>query len=115
MKANREQPPNGSSYLLVLTTHPDREGALALARQLLEQRLAACINILPAMRSVYVWEGRLESGEEHQLFIKTRAERYPALERAIAAHHPYEVPEILALPITRGLGAYLRWLDETTS
>ena len=101
--------------LLVLTTWPDAEGARALAHTLLHRRLAACINILPQMASIYTWDGRETSGEEHQLFIKTTSARFDAVREAVTAAHPYEVAELIAVPIVRGLPAYLQWIDESTS
>lgn len=100
--------------LLVLTTYPDESGARELARTLVRERLAACVNLLPRMRSIYIWEGEEEEGEEHLLLIKTQARRYSALEAAIRARHPYELPEIIAIPITEGLAPYLNWIDEIT-
>jgi len=95
--------------LLVLTNLPDRETAERLAGVLVEQRLAACVNILAPCGSVYRWQGAVQREEEHPVLIKTTAERYPALEAAIRAAHPYELPEIIAVPIERGLPAYLAW------
>ena len=97
--------------LLVLTNLPDRETAERLAGVLVEQRLAACVNILAPCGSVYRWQGAVQREEEHPVLIKTKAERYPALEAAIRAAHPYELPEIIAVPIERGLPAYLAWVD----
>jgi periplasmic divalent cation tolerance protein len=102
------------STLLVLTNLPDRAVADRLADLLIEQRLAACVNILSPCRSVYRWQGAVQHGEEHPVLIKTTAERYPALETAIRAVHPYELPEIIAVPIERGLPAYLAWVDAET-
>lgn len=104
-----------SEPLLVLTTWPDAQGARQLAQTLLERRLAACINILPAMASLYTWQGRVTAGEEHQLFIKTTAARYDALQQAITERHPYAVAELIAVPIVQGLPAYLQWIDESTA
>jgi len=98
------------STLLVLTNLPDRAAAERLADSLIEQRVAACINILAPCRSVYRWKGAVQHDEEHPMLIKTTAQRYPALERAIRAGHPYELPEIIAVPIERGLAAYLDWV-----
>jgi periplasmic divalent cation tolerance protein len=100
--------------LLVLTNLPDRAAAERLAGQLIEGRLAACINILAPCRSVYRWKGAVQNDEEHPMLIKTTAERYPALEAAIRAGHPYELPEIVAVPIVRGLPAYLQWVGSET-
>lgn len=103
------------SALLVLTNLPDRAAAEALAAQLVERRVAACVNIMPPCRSVYRWRGAVQHDEEHPLLIKTTLERYAALEQAIRAGHPYELPEIVAVPIERGLPEYLRWLAEETA
>lgn len=100
--------------LLVITNCPDQACAETLATALVELRLAACVNILAPCRSVYRWQGAVESAAEVPLLIKTSGERYAALEAEIRARHPYELPEIVALPIDRGLPAYLRWLADET-
>jgi periplasmic divalent cation tolerance protein len=100
--------------LLVFTNLPDRASAERLADLLLEQRLAACVNILAPCRSVYRWKDALQHDEEHPMLIKTSAERYPALEQALRQGHPYELPEIIAVPIERGLPAYLDWVAAET-
>ncbi len=100
--------------LLVITNCPDQACAETLATALVELRLAACVNILAPCRSLYRWQGTVESAAEVPLLIKTSGERYAALEAEIRARHPYELPEIVALPIDRGLPAYLRWLDDET-
>jgi periplasmic divalent cation tolerance protein len=100
--------------LLVLTNLPDRDAAERLAGALVEQRVAACVNILAPCKSVYRWKGAVQREEEHPVLIKTTAERYPALEAALRAAHPYELPEIIAVPIERGLPAYLAWVDAET-
>ena len=101
--------------LLVLTNLPERAVAERLAGMLVEKRLAACVNILAPCRSVYRWKGAMQHDEEHPMLIKTTVERYPALEQAVRAAHPYELPEIIALPIERGLTAYLQWLAGETA
>ena len=101
--------------LLVLTNLPDRAAAEVLADALIEKRVAACVNILAPCRSVYRWQEKLQHDEEHPLLIKTTEERYAALEAAIRAGHPYELPEIIALPIERGLPAYLNWVAAETA
>ncbi|MBS3935048.1 MAG: divalent-cation tolerance protein CutA [Sulfuritalea sp.] len=102
--------------LLVITNLPDQDSARALAGVLVEARLAACVNILAPCRSVYRWQGKTEHAEEVPLLIKTTAARYAALEAAIRARHPYELPEIVAVPIDRGLPDYLAWvIAETTA
>jgi periplasmic divalent cation tolerance protein len=102
------------SVLLVLTNLPDRPSAENLARALVEKNLAACVNVLSPCRSVYRWKGVLHQEEEHPVLIKTTPEAYAALEAAIRAAHPYELPEIIAVPIERGLPAYLDWVAEET-
>ena len=102
------------SALLVLTNLPDRAAAEKLADALIEQRVAACVNILSPCRSVYRWQGAVQHDEEHPVMIKTTAERYAALEAAIRAVHPYELPEIVAVPVERGLPAYLDWVAAET-
>ena len=100
--------------LLVLTNLPDRAAAERLADALIGARLAACINILAPCRSVYRWKDAVQRDEEHPVLIKTTEARYAALERAIRANHPYELPEVIAVPIERGLPAYLEWLAAET-
>jgi periplasmic divalent cation tolerance protein len=100
--------------LVVLTNLPSREAGLALARALVERRLAACVNVLAECTSVYRWEGEIETASETPLLIKVPASRYDALEHAIRELHPYELPEIVALPVSAGLPAYLDWVREQT-
>lgn len=100
--------------LLVLTNCPDEETANAIALAVVEAGLAACVNILPRAQSIYRWQGKVESATEIPLLIKSTAALYPALQAAIAQRHPYDVPEIIALPITRGLPAYLNWVAAET-
>jgi len=102
--------------LLVLCTAPATgDVAAELARGLVESRLAACVNLMGPLRSFYRWQGQLQSESELQLVIKTRRPRYPELERWLTEHHPYEVPEILAVEIAAGAPAYLGWLAEQTA
>ena len=101
--------------LLVLTNLPDRASAERLAGLLVERRLAACVNILAPCRSVYRWKGAVQHDEEHPMLIKTTAERYGALEQALREGHPYELPEIIAVPIEGGLPAYLDWVTAETT
>lgn len=100
--------------LVVLTNCPDVASADRIARALIEQQLAACVNRLGPVASVYRWQGRTEHVLEVPLLIKTTRERYPAVEAAIRADHPHQVPEIIALPIVAGFAPYLRWLGEQT-
>lgn len=106
-------PHNGP--LLVLTTWPEANGARELARELLRRRLAACINVLPPMTSFYVWDDQMESGEEHQLLIKTTTARFQAVRDAITQAHPYALAELIAIPIVQGLPDYLQWIEDSTS
>jgi periplasmic divalent cation tolerance protein len=99
--------------VLVLVTYPVDHDPLPVARTLVEEHLVACINVLPAMQSVYRWEGKVEEAHEHQLVMKTTSERVEALEARLASLHPYHVPEILVLRIADGADAYLNWLRES--
>ena len=100
--------------LLVFTSLPDRESAEKLALFLVGERLAACVNILAPCASVYRWNGATQQDEEHPLLIKTAEDRYPELEAAIRANHPYELPEIVAVPLAYGLPTYLHWVESET-
>ena len=100
--------------ILVLTSLPDREAALALARTLLTGRLAACVNIGSPVESMYHWRGEIETAQEVPLTIKTLVGLYQHVEAAIVAAHPYELPEIVAVPVTHGLPAYLDWIGAET-
>lgn len=101
--------------LLVLTNLPDTDSAQALASRLVEARLAACVNVLAPATSVYRWGGAIETATETPLLIKTPASRYAALEAAIRAHHPYELPELIAVPVSHGLPGYLDWVRHETA
>lgn len=99
--------------VIVLTTLAADVDAAAFARALVAERLAACVNILPMMTSVYRWEGRVEEAREQQLVIKTAAGRVAALAARLRELHPYEVPEFLVLRVSEGSDAYLRWLRDS--
>jgi periplasmic divalent cation tolerance protein len=101
--------------LLIVTNLPDTESAQSLAKHLIEQRLAACVNILAPCRSVYRWAGAVEMANEIPVLIKSTSATYAALEAAIRARHPYELPEIIAVPVARGLPAYLDWVATETA
>lgn len=98
--------------LVVLCTCPDATTARRLADSLIRERLAACANILPGLMSVYEWEGKMEADSEALLLIKTTPEAYAGLEAALAREHPYELPEIIAVPVDRGLEGYLQWVRQ---
>jgi periplasmic divalent cation tolerance protein len=100
--------------ILVLTHMPDRDRALQLARSLVAARLAACVNIGAAVESMYHWQGKIETGHEVPLAIKTRSALWRPLQAAILARHPYELPEIIVVPIVDGLDRYLHWIAEET-
>jgi periplasmic divalent cation tolerance protein len=99
-----------AEFILVFSTCPDREVAERLAFALVERRLAACVSILPGLHSVYRWQGATECSDEQLLLIKSRGSSYRELERALKELHPYELPEIVAVPISDGLPAYLAWI-----
>jgi periplasmic divalent cation tolerance protein len=101
--------------VIVLTTLAADADAASLARTLVEERLAACVNVLPAMTSVYRWKGAIEQDREQQLVIKTTGDRIAALEARIRELHAYDVPEFLVLPASGGSAAYLQWIAESTS
>jgi periplasmic divalent cation tolerance protein len=101
--------------IVVLSTAGSQEEAHRLAMHLVEKRVAACVNILPAVQSIYRWKGAVEDAQEWLLIIKTRRQLLPGLQRELRTVHSYEVPEMIALPIVEGLEAYLNWIDEETA
>ena len=101
--------------IVVLCTVPDEATAERLAKGLVEERLAACVNAIPGVKSFYRWQGKVETDTETQLLIKTRSERFDELAAWISANHPYEVPELVAIPADRVSDAYLAWAVEQTS
>ena len=104
-----------AQVLVVMTNAPDAAVAEKIARALIEARVAACVNIMSPCASVYRWQGAIEKAEEVPVFIKTTVDRYPEVEALVRKLHPYELPEILAVPAGRGLHDYLAWvLAETT-
>ena len=104
-----------AEVLLVLTNCPDGETAERIATALVENRLAACVNVLPEVESTYRWQGGVEQAIEVPLLVKCTRERYPAVEESIRQMHPYTVPEIIAVPVVAGFAPYLRWVDEETT
>ncbi len=99
---------------VVLCNVPDRETGRAIARLLLAKRLAACVNLLPNVQSIYRWQGVIEEAQEVTMMIKTVPSRYQEVEQAIRTLHPYELPEIVCLPTSAGLPAYVDWVNEET-
>ena len=97
--------------LLVITNCPDEEVANRIALALVEEQLAACVNLLPRVQSIYRWQGAVESASEIPLLCKSTVAAYPALQARIAELHPYEVPEIIATPVVDGVAAYLDWME----
>jgi periplasmic divalent cation tolerance protein len=100
--------------MLVLTTLPNADAAGELAKSLVEEKLAACANIFPAVRSVYKWQGKIQDENEVLVLLKTRQEHFERLKSRILELHPYEVPEVLAIPVEQGYQAYLEWLARET-
>jgi periplasmic divalent cation tolerance protein len=103
------------TYVVILCTAPDAEVGAELGRGLVDEQLAACVNIVPGVRSIYRWQGATKDDSEVQLLIKTRRGRFEAVAQWLGAHHPYTEPEIIALPILVGTASYLGWLHEQTS
>jgi periplasmic divalent cation tolerance protein len=103
-----------SERVVVLSTVARAEDAERIGRALVERGLAACVNVVPGLVSIYRWQGQVEREEERLLVIKTRAERFEDLREALVALHPYELPEVLALPIAAGHAPYLAWLDDNS-
>jgi len=104
-----------SERVIVLSSVGTAEDAARIARALVERRLAACVNVLPGVRSFYRWNGAVEEDEERLLVIKTRRDRFEALRAALVALHPYELPEAIVLPIEAGHPPYLAWIDESVT
>ena len=104
--------PRQDSFQIVLCTCPDQDSAKKIADNLVDQGLAACVNILPGILSVYRWQGKRDESQEHLLIIKTITDVQDRLEKAITKLHPYELPEIIAVPIQGGSAGYLDWISE---
>jgi periplasmic divalent cation tolerance protein len=100
------------AVIAVLTNLPDSEAAFNLARELVQLRLAACVNVLAPASSFYIWEGKAEQATEVPVLIKTVQSRYAEVEKAIRERHPYSLPEIIAWPVEQGLPEYLRWVEQ---
>ncbi|MGK0296465.1 MAG: periplasmic divalent cation tolerance protein [Gammaproteobacteria bacterium] len=102
-------------HLLVLTTCPGTITAKKIANDVVIEKLGACVQVISGVQSFFRWQNRVDTSEELLLIIKTTTERYPDLENRIKAIHPYEVPEVIAIPIAEGLDAYLSWIDSNTA
>ena len=103
-----------SEYLLVISTVPSEKEGSTIAKAIVEDRLAACVNVTPRIQSFYWWEERISDDREFILFIKTKASLFPELETKIKALHSYQVPEIIAIPIQTGSKEYLDWIEQNT-
>lgn len=104
-----------ADHQIIFCTCPDNDTAEKIARLLVKTNKAACVNILPGISSFYIWKGEIESATEHLLLIKANKNHYQAIETTIRDHHPYELPEIIAVPIEHGLPEYLHWIDSCHS
>ena len=102
-------------FCLVVNTCPDQKTAIKVANALVHEKLAACVNILPGITSVYPWKGSIETSEEVLLLIKTRNDRYAALETRLRELHPYELPELITVSLSGGLNAYLGWITDSVT
>jgi len=114
-KAHRPAPSSRTGNLVVLVTCPSRKIGEMLGRTLVHERLAACVNVVPNLTSIYRWEGRICREAEVLLVIKTRRIRLPVLIRRVRGLHPYTIPEIVALPLAGGSAPYLSWLRDSTT
>jgi periplasmic divalent cation tolerance protein len=103
-----------TKYLVVMTTVPDAEVGQIIAGKIIDERLAACVTISAPSQSLYWWQDKISQNQEHTLFIKTKKETFRTLEEKIRQLHPYDVPEIIALPIFMGSKNYLDWIDKET-
>lgn len=106
---------DNEQVLMAMTNVPDETNARTMARALIDARLAACVNILPGVESVYRWRGTVEEASEVTLLVKTTRRHYPQLQQVILAAHPYDLPEVIAWPLTEGYPPYLHWVATETS
>jgi periplasmic divalent cation tolerance protein len=108
-------PEMADDVLLAFSTFPDLETARRIARQLVAENFAACANIIPVIESIYRWQGKIEQGNETLVLFKTTAARFAAFQEKLKSLHPYDVPEIIASPVDRGLPEYLRWVIDSSA
>jgi uncharacterized protein involved in tolerance to divalent cations len=106
---------NTSPYILIYVTCGSQDNAQEIAAALVQERLAACVNILPSIQSIYRWQDKLETGNEYLLLIKTQHDKFVALRERVCNLHHYELPEIVAVPIVAGLEPYLNWITESVT
>lgn len=114
MADSAAQSPSPADFIVALVTVPDDEVAKRMAHVLVTEKLAACVTVLPGVRSVYAWQGEICNEGELQCLLKTRRELFPAVRERVLALHPYQVPEIIALPLVEGSASYLAWLRDST-
>jgi len=105
----------GDEIVLAFSTFPDVETARRIARELVAENLAACANVIPKIESIYRWQGKIEQGDETLVLFKTAAAHFAAFQEKLKSLHPYEIPEIIFVPVTAGLPAYLRWVADNSS
>jgi periplasmic divalent cation tolerance protein len=101
--------------LLVITTFPDAPTGRLIGTALVEEKLAACVNLLPKVESFFFWKGEKQKSTEVLALLKTSEQAYPKLEARLNELHPYDVPEVIAIPVVRGLEAYVKWVEERTA
>lgn len=110
---NQTQSKSESENQIVLCTCPNQEVATKLGTTLVEAKLAACVNLIPGLTSIYTWQDKVETSTEILLLIKTQARVFHLLEKAIIQDHPYDCPEIISIPITHGFSGYLQWIEKS--
>jgi periplasmic divalent cation tolerance protein len=109
-----ENHPVADDFVVVFVTVPNQDVAASMAKTLVEEKLVACVNILPGVRSIYAWQGKICDDSELLCVLKTRSALFPMLRDRVVALHPYEVPEVIAVPLSAGHGPYLDWLQHET-
>lgn len=115
MLLGTNQPADGNPAIVIMSTCPDEPSAQTIAAALIEDKLAACVNIIAGVTSVYQWQGKIEQSHEQCLIIKTLKHNYAAVERSIQELHPYELPEVISVPISEGSEQYLSWIAQNVN